>query len=173
MDLSDFYSDSVTTPPWLHFRISSFIGVGHSILNCCVTFVPFLKKLIISFYLGFSQGLALCWIKVSEKSRSQQHSMFAQGDRIWFRVRRLNHSAMTAWRSFSFYLSVIVELLCGFYFLKVLRKYRFGRFRSVHKISTLDRKYPQWARLEPELDGPFGFLFRLRQHSAMTAFQNL
>ena len=56
----------------------------------------------------------------------------AQEDPIWFLVRRLNHSAMTAWRSFYFILSVIVELLCGFYFLRNLRKYCFlagsGRF---------------------------------------------
>ena len=50
----------------------------------------------------------------------------AQEDPIWFLVRRLNYSAMTAWRSFYFILSLIVELLCGFYFLKNLRKYRFS-----------------------------------------------
>ena len=49
----------------------------------------------------------------------------AQEDPIWFLVRRLNLSALTAWRSFYFILSVIVELLCGFYFLKSLRKHRF------------------------------------------------
>ena len=49
----------------------------------------------------------------------------AQEDPIWFLVRRLNHSAMTAWRSLYFILSVIVELLRGFYFLKSLLKYRF------------------------------------------------
>ena len=49
----------------------------------------------------------------------------AQEDPIWFLVRRLNHSAMTAWRKFYFVLSVIVELLCEFYFLKNLRKNRF------------------------------------------------
>ena len=49
----------------------------------------------------------------------------AQEDPIWFLVRRLNHSAMTAWRSFYFILSLIVELLCGIYFLKNLREYRF------------------------------------------------
>ena len=49
----------------------------------------------------------------------------AQEDPIWLLVRRLNHSAMTAWRRFYFILSVIVELLCEFYFLKNLRKYRF------------------------------------------------
>ena len=74
MDLSKFYSDSVSTPPWLHFRISSFIGGGHSILICCVTFFLFLEKLNIFLYFGFSQSLTLCWIKVSEKCRSQQHS---------------------------------------------------------------------------------------------------
>ena len=59
--------------------------------------------------------------KMSQSARFE----LAQEDPIWFLVRRLNHSAMTAWRSFYFILSVIVELLCGFYFLKNLRKYRF------------------------------------------------
>ena len=53
MDLSKFYSDSVSTPPWLHFRISSFIGVGHSILNCCMTFFLFLEKLNIFLFFRF------------------------------------------------------------------------------------------------------------------------
>ena len=98
----------------------------------------------------------------------------AQEDPIRFQVGRLDHSAIAALRSYYFYLSVIVELLCGFYSLKVSRKYHFfGSFRSVHKKISLERKYPQWARLELELDGPIEFLFRLRQHSAMTAFQNL
>ena len=76
MDLSNFYSDSVSTPPWLHFRISSFIGVGHPILNRCGTFFLFLEKLIIFLYFGLSEGLTLCWIKVSEKCRSQPDSDF-------------------------------------------------------------------------------------------------
>ena len=74
MDLSNFYSDSVSTPPWLHFRISGFIGVGHPILNCCVTFFLFLEKLNIFLYFVLSEGWTLCWIKVSEKCRSQQDS---------------------------------------------------------------------------------------------------
>ena len=68
-----------------------------------------------------------------ERKMSQSAKFeLAQEDPIWFLVRRLNHSAMTAWRSFYFILSVIVELLCGFYFLRNLRKYCFlagsGRF---------------------------------------------
>ena len=74
MDLSNFYSDSVSTQPWLHFRIANFISVGHWILNCCVTVFPFLEKLYNFLYFGFSQCLTLCWIKVSEKCRSQQDS---------------------------------------------------------------------------------------------------
>ena len=81
---------------------------------------------------------------------------------------------MTAWSSFYFILSVIVELLCGFYFPKFSRKYLFlaASDRLIKKVS-LDRKYPQWARLELEPDGSIRFLFRLGQHSAITAFQNL
>ena len=74
MDLSNFYSDSVSTPPWLHFRISGFIGVGHPILNCCVTFFLFLEKLNIFLYFGLSEGWTLRWIKVSEKCRIPQDS---------------------------------------------------------------------------------------------------
>ena len=74
MDLSNFYSDSVSTQPWLHFRMANFISVGHWILNCCVTFFPFLENLNNFLYFGFSQCLTLCWIKVSEKCRSQQDS---------------------------------------------------------------------------------------------------
>ena len=113
-------------------------------------------------------------LKKGERKMSQSARFeLAQEDLIWFLVRRLNHSGMTAWSSFHFILSVIVELLCGFYFLKVSRKYYFlaASDRFIKKVS-LDRKYPQWARLELELDGPIEFLFRLRQHSAMIAFQN-
>ena len=124
MDLSNFYSDSVSTPPWLRFRISGFIGVGHPILNCCVTFFLFLEKLNIFLFRTF-------WrldVVLNKGERKMSHSArfeLALEDPIWFLVRRLNHSAMTAWSSFYFVLSVNVELLCGFYFLKNSRKYRF------------------------------------------------
>ena len=173
MDLSNFYSDSVSTPPWLHFRISSFIGVGHSILNCCVNF--FLSREIKFFSLfGTFWRFDVVLNKVERKVSQSATLELAQEDPIRFQVGRLNHTAIAALRSYYFYLSVIVELLCGFYSLKVSRKYHFlaASDRFIKKTS-LDRKYPQWARLELELDGPIEFLFRLRQHSATTAFQNL
>ena len=98
----------------------------------------------------------------------------AQEDPMRFQVGRLVHKAIAALQSYYFYLSVIVELLCGFYSLKFSRKYHFlaASDRLIKKVS-LDRKYPQWARLELEPDGSIRFLFRLGQHSAMIAFQNL
>ena len=124
MDLSNFSSDSVSTPPWLHFRISSFIGVGHPILNCCVNF--FLSREIKYFSLfgtfwRFDVVLNKVELKVSQSATLE----LAQEDPIRFQVGRLNHSVIAALRSYYFYLSVIVELLCGFYSLKVSRKYHF------------------------------------------------
>ena len=71
---SEFWSNAFGTPPWLHNRFFEYIGVGRSILNCCVTFFLFLVKLITFLYLGLSEGLTLCWIMVSEKWRCQQDS---------------------------------------------------------------------------------------------------
>ena len=33
---SDFESDALTTRPWLHDGVLTFICAGHSLLNCCV-----------------------------------------------------------------------------------------------------------------------------------------
>ena len=49
----------------------------------------------------------------------------AQEDPVRFQIGRPNHSAIAALLSYYFYLSVIVELLCEFYSLKVSRKYHF------------------------------------------------
>ena len=124
MDLSNFYSDSVSTPPRLHFRISSFIGVGHPILNCFVTFFLFLE--ILNFFLFRTSWRFDVVLNKGERKMSQSARFeLAQEDPIRFQVGRLNHSAIAALRSYYFYLSVIVELLCGFYSLKVSRKYHF------------------------------------------------
>ena len=89
--------------------------------------------------------------------RKMSHSTrfeLALEDPIWFLVRRLNHSAMTAWSSFYFVLSVNVELLCGFYFPRIHVNTVFWQVPIGSKKSSLDRKYPQWGRLEREVDGP-------------------
>ena len=172
-DPSDFYSDSVSTPPWLHFRISSFIGVGHSILNCCVNFFLFLEKLNIFLYLGLSEGLTLCWIKLSEKCRSQQHSNLRRKPLSDFKSGALTTRPLLNYGVTTFICRWLLNCCVGFILSRFHVNNIFGSFRSVHKKISLDRKYPQWARLELELDGPIEFLFRLRQHSALTAFQNL
>ena len=220
--VSDFLSDVLTTPPWLQFRISNFIGVGYCFLNCPITLFLFLKELphfIVSDFLMvrcveywwaksvaqqdsnlrrktasdflsdalttrprlhdasftllcvghcflncpdnrcwslflerswqcvsvivswtvllfFSQGVTsisvfqtVWWFDIlstGERKVSQSEIIeLAQENPIWIIVRRLNHSAMTAWRKIYFPLcrSLLVELLWEFFLLKVSRKY--------------------------------------------------
>ena len=157
MDLSGFYSDSVSTQPWLHFRIANFISVGHSILNCCVTFFLFLEKLNIFLYFGLSEGLTLCWIKVSEKYRSQQHSNLRRKTPADFKSEALTTRPLLHYGDTTFICRWLLNCCVAFTFSRFYVNTVFGRFRSVHKISTVDRKYPQWARLEFELADPSDF----------------
>ena len=50
---SDFESDALTTRPWLHDGVLTFICVRHSLLNCCVN-LYFLKVLTNYLLLGAS-----------------------------------------------------------------------------------------------------------------------
>ena len=112
-DASKFWSDALTTRTWLLTQIPNYVAVGHCILNCC------------DFFSFFSQGITpfamfrtFWWVDVlstGERKVSQPaESELPQWDPIWFLVRRLNHSATTAWQSFYFCLcrTLIVELLC-------------------------------------------------------------
>ena len=76
--------------------------------------------------------------KISQSARFE----LAQEDPIWFRVRRLNHSAMTAWRRSYFYLSgsLFVELLCELILYQDITQLPLvGSFRSVNEFGSLDR----------------------------------
>ena len=106
------------TPQRPQFRISNFIGVRHCFLSCPYTFFSISRIYLFLTVFGLSDGLmywvVMYWVLVSEEFRSRKDSELAQQDPIWFRVRRLKHSAMTAWRGSYFYLSgsFFVELLC-------------------------------------------------------------
>ena len=111
---SEFWSNALSTPPWLHNRFSKYIGVGHSILNCCFTLFLFLEKVKnFSFFGTFWRFDVVLnngdWI-VPQSARFER----AQSDPIWFRVRSLHHSPITPWGSSYFSLSgsFLVELLC-------------------------------------------------------------
>ena len=79
----------------------------------------------------------------------------AQEDPIWFRVRRLNHSAMTAWQSSYFHLcgSFFVELLCELILSQSITHLPFvGSSRLVDEFSNVDQKLSKSARYELHLD---------------------
>ena len=67
-DTSDFCSHALSTPPWLRFRNSKYIVVGHQFLNFCVTFFVFLRELPLFHYFGPSVGL-MCWVLASVRSQ--------------------------------------------------------------------------------------------------------
>ena len=98
-----------------------------------------------------------------ERKVSQSASFeLAQVDPIWFVVTRLNHSSITARRKY-FYLYrsryVCLTAVWAFTFLRCYVKTIFESFSSVDELSCVDRKYPNSARFELELDGPMWFLF--------------
>ena len=154
------YLISIQTPSALRLDcISESLVLSVSVIRSwivSVTFFLFLEKLNIFLYLGLFEGLTLCWIKLSEKCRSQQHSNLPRKT-IRFQVGCLNHSAIAALRRYYFFCRWLLNCCVGFTFSRFYVNTVFGRFRSVHKISTLDRKYPQWARLELELADPSDF----------------
>ena len=185
MDPSDFYSHSLSTPPWLQFEFSTFFGVDLSFSNCPVTSFHFLKELPVFPYFGLSKGL-ISRIMTSEKFRSQQDSNFRRKTQSDFASDALTTRPwLHDGRSFICVGYCMFNCCVSFYFLKVLRKnHFFESFRSVDKFNV-DRKHPNsgrfkleldgpiWGRFKLELDGPIWFLFSCPQHSATTAFQNL
>ena len=127
--------------------------------------------------LFLSQGVAPFWLfrtywwfdvlstgerKISQSARFE----LAQEDPIWFWVRRLNHSAMTAWRRSYFYLSgsFFVELLCELILSQDITQLPLvGSLRSVDEFSSLDRKVSKSARFELQLDEPIWNLVKRPQ----------
>ena len=104
--------------------------------------------------------------KISQSARFE----LAQQDPIWFRVRRLNHSAMTAWRCSYFYLSgsFFVELLCELILSEDITQLTIvGSFRSVDEFSSLDRKLSKSARFELQLDEPIWNLVKRPQRTQL------
>ena len=150
MDLSDFYSDSISTPAWMRFRISNSIGVGHCFLNCPFIFSSFSRK-----YPFFALFQTFWWFDVlstDERKVSQWAKFeFVQEDAIWFLVRRLNLPAITAWQRFYFYLcSSLFFWNCyvSFTFSKYHVKTYIWEFRSVNMLSSVDWIFPESAIFE-------------------------
>ena len=117
-------------------------------------------------FLSLSQGINSFWLfrtfscfdvlSTGERNFSLS-AMFklAQEDPIWFRVRRLNHSAMTAWQSSYFHLcgSFFVELLCELILSQSITHLPFvGSSRLVDEFSNVDQKLSKSARYELHLD---------------------
>ena len=105
------------TPQRLQFRISNFIGVRHCFWAVLIHFSlswGFTSFLLFRTFWWFDV-LSFDVLSTGEQKITQSARFeLAQQDPIWFRVRRLKHSAMTAWRGSYFYLSgsSFVELLC-------------------------------------------------------------
>ena len=94
----------------------------------------------------------------------------AQEDPIWFRVRRLNHSAMTAWQSSYFHLcgSFFVELLCELILSQSITYLpSFGSSRLVDGFNNVDRKLSKSARYELRLDEPIWVLVKRPQRNQL------
>ena len=104
--------------------------------------------------------------KISQSARFE----LAQEDPIWFRVRRLNHSAMTAWRRSYFYLSgsFFVELLCELLLSQDITQLPLvGSFRSVDEFSSVDQNFSKSARFQLQLDEPIWVLVNWPQRNQL------
>ena len=172
MDPSEFYSLAPSTPQRLHFRISKFIGSRHCFLNCPYFF---LKELPLFGCFGLSYSLMywvlMYWVLVSEKFRSQQDSSFRRKTPSDFQSDALTTRPwLHDGRLFICVGDCMFNCCVSFYFLKVLRKnHFFESFRSVDKLSSVDRIYTNSGRFKLELHGPIWFLFSFPEHSAMIA----
>ena len=130
---------------------------------------------------SLSQGVTSFWLfrtfwwfdvlstgerKISQSARFE----LAQQEPIWFRVRRLNHSAMTAWRRSYFYLSgsFFVELLCELILSQDITQLPLvGSFRSVDEFSSVDQIFSKSARFQLQLDEPIWVLDKRPQRSPL------
>ena len=104
--------------------------------------------------------------KISQSARFE----LAQEDTIWFRVRRLNHSAMAAWRRSYFYLSgsFFVELLYELILSQDITQLPLvGSFRSVDEFSSVDQNFSKSARFQLQLDEPIWVLVNWPQRNQL------
>ena len=121
---SDFYSDAITTRPWLLADLQ--------ILLCL--FWCFLSSICIPVdedgqnNTQKSMLISICFLVVQDEPKNTQSARFelAREHPIWFLVRRLNHSAMTACGlsgSFeSLLISVIYLFSCWLRWAKTIRR---------------------------------------------------
>ena len=150
-NLFEFQSKALIALPWLHVRISTFIGVCHCFLNCPVTFFLFLKDLPRFLCFGLSDGL-MCCVLVSEKFCCQQDSNLRWKTPSDFLSVPLTTRPWLHDGVFTFICVGLCLLNCRvkLYFLKVLRNY--------HLFGACDRSMSSvvWTeKLQSQQDSNF------------------
>ena len=197
--VSDFLSDVLTTPPWLQFRISNFIGVGYCFSNCPITLFLFLKELphfIVSDFL-MVRCVEYWWAKnVAQQDsnlRRKTPSDFLS-DALTIRPR-LHDASFTLLcvghcflncpdnRCWSLFLelswqcvSVIVSWTVLLFFSLSQGVASISLFQTVwlfDVLSTGERKVSQSARFELAQEDPMWLLVWRLNRSAMTAWQSV
>ena len=119
--------------------------------------------------------ISICFLVGQDEPKNTQSARFelAREDPIWFLVRRLNHSAMTACglldssKSLLMF-SVFYLYSCRLRWAKQLRRIPCW-FLLCFPVVQDERKITQSARFELAREDPIWFLVRRLNHSAMTA----
>ena len=173
MDPCDFYSHA---PALRNDCNSESLILSVSVIVFWAVLIHFsLSRGFTSFWLfrtfWWFDVLSLDVLSTGERKISQSARFeLAQQDPIWFRVRRLNHSAMTAWQSSYFHLcgSFFVELLCELILSQSITYLpSFGSSRLVDGFNNVDRKLSKSARYELQLDEPIWVLVKRPQRTQL------